>query len=85
MSRSYTSSPPSASMACNETALLYFYFLYMLSYAGIGLCDGLITRPEESYRASYCVIKKPQYRGGQSPSMGCTLMGEYSICIEDNI
>jgi hypothetical protein len=24
----------------------------MLSYVGKGLCDGLITHPEESYRAS---------------------------------
>jgi hypothetical protein len=34
--------------------------------SGRGLCDGLITRPEESYRlcASLCVIKKPRKRGG---------------------
>jgi hypothetical protein len=26
-----------------------------LSYVGRGLCDGLITRPEESYRVSSCM------------------------------
>jgi hypothetical protein len=29
----------------------------------VGLCDGLITRPEESYRVSIFVIKKPR-KGG---------------------
>jgi hypothetical protein len=34
--------------------------------SGRGLCDELITRPEESYcaRASNCVISKAQERGG---------------------
>jgi hypothetical protein len=27
----------------------------VLSCVGRGLCDGLVTRPEESYRASNCV------------------------------
>jgi hypothetical protein len=42
-------------------------FLCVLS--GRGLCDEMITRPEESYRlgASLCVIKKPRKRGGHSP------------------
>jgi len=34
--------------------------------SGRGLCDGLITRPEESYRlwrVVVCVIKKPRKRG----------------------
>jgi hypothetical protein len=31
----------------------------VLSCVGRGLCDGLITGPEESYRVSVCVIKKP--------------------------
>ena len=36
------------------------------------VCDGLITRPEESdCGASLCVIKKPRKRGGQSPLRGC--------------
>jgi hypothetical protein len=39
----------------------------LLSCVGRGLCDGLITRPEESYRVSDCVIKKPQKRGDQCP------------------
>jgi hypothetical protein len=31
-------------------------FIYIvLSCIGRGLCDGLITRPEESYRASNCM------------------------------
>ena len=38
--------------------------------SGRGLCDGLITRPEESYRLSLCVIKKPRTRGGYSPARG---------------
>jgi len=41
--------------------------------AGRGLCDGLITRPEESYRlwrVVLCVIKKPRTRGGYSPATG---------------
>jgi hypothetical protein len=37
--------------------------LYVVLFCiGRGLCDGLITRPEESYRVSVCVIKKPQRR-----------------------
>jgi hypothetical protein len=34
----------------------------LLSCVGRGLCDGLITRPEESYRVSNCMhaIKKPR-------------------------
>jgi hypothetical protein len=31
----------------------------VLSCVGRGLYDWLITRPEESYRVSVCVIKKP--------------------------
>jgi hypothetical protein len=30
-------------------------FYVVLSCVGRGLCDGLITRPEESYRVSVCV------------------------------
>jgi hypothetical protein len=36
-----------------DVCLLCLYVV--LSYVGRGLCDGLITRPEESYRASNCV------------------------------
>jgi hypothetical protein len=38
--------------------------------SGRGLCDELITRPEESPTdcgASLCVIKEPRGRGGHSP------------------
>ena len=40
--------------------------------SGRALCDGLITRPEESYDcgASLCVIKKPRTREGYIPARG---------------
>jgi hypothetical protein len=34
--------------------------------SGRGLCDGLITRPED-FGVSFCVIKKPRERGGPGP------------------
>jgi hypothetical protein len=34
--------------------------IVMLSCVGTGLCVGLITRPEESYRVSNCVCVRPQ-------------------------
>jgi hypothetical protein len=40
-----------------DVCLLCLYVV--LSCVGRGVCDGLITRPEESYRVSVCVIKKP--------------------------
>jgi hypothetical protein len=36
-----------------DVCLLCLYVV--LSCVGRGLCDGLITRPEESYRVSNCV------------------------------
>jgi hypothetical protein len=36
-----------------DVCLLCLYVV--LSCAGRGLCDGMITRPEESYRVSVCV------------------------------
>jgi hypothetical protein len=36
-----------------DVCLLYIYVV--LSCVGRGLCDGLITHPEESYRVSVCV------------------------------
>ena len=42
--------------------------------SGRGLCDGLITRPEESYRlwcVAVCDLDKPQEWGGHSPRLGC--------------
>ena len=41
---------------------------------GKGLCDGLITRPEESYRlwcVVVCDLENLKERGGHSPRMGC--------------
>jgi hypothetical protein len=37
--------------------------------SGRGLCDGMITRPEEPTvcGASLCVVTKPRERGGHSP------------------
>jgi hypothetical protein len=36
-------------------AWMFVSCVYMLSCVGRGLCGGLITRPEESYRVSICV------------------------------
>jgi hypothetical protein len=47
-----------------DVCLLCLYVV--LSCVGSGLCDGLITRPEESYRVSVCVIKKPRKEGQRS-------------------
>jgi hypothetical protein len=38
--------------------------------SGRGLCDGFITRPEESYGASLCVIKKPRKTRSLKPGTG---------------
>jgi hypothetical protein len=37
----------------------------VLSCVGRGLCDGLITRPEESYRVYVCVWSRNPEKGGQ--------------------
>jgi hypothetical protein len=43
-------------------------FICLLSCVGRGLCDGLITRPEESYRVSNCVsLINLKGGGGQGP------------------
>jgi hypothetical protein len=39
----------------------------VLSCVGRGLCDGLITRPEESYRVAVCVLIRNLKEGGQGP------------------
>jgi hypothetical protein len=44
-----------------DVCLLSFYVV--LSCVGRGLCDGLITRPEESYRVSVCVITETPKKG----------------------
>jgi hypothetical protein len=70
-----------AGIACSNLAwgmdvcLLCLYVV--LSCVGRGLCDGLITRPEESYRVSVCmyVIHKPQYKEGQASSKGWNAIG----------
>jgi hypothetical protein len=41
--------------------MFVLYLYVVLSCVGRDLCDGLITRPGESYRVCNCVIKKPQY------------------------
>jgi hypothetical protein len=40
-----------------------FCFYFVLSCAGRGICDELITRPEESYRVSVCVWSRNPERG----------------------
>jgi hypothetical protein len=62
-SKAYVCARSVAGVACSNPArgmvvcLLCLYVV--MSYVDRGLCDGLITRPEESYRVSVCVIKKP--------------------------
>jgi hypothetical protein len=46
-----------------DVFLLCLYVV--LSCVGRGLCDGLITRPEESYRVSVCVRLRNPENGGQ--------------------
>jgi hypothetical protein len=41
------------------------YLSVVLSCVGRGLCDGLITRPEESYHVSVCVWSRNPEKGGQ--------------------
>jgi hypothetical protein len=48
-----------------DVCLLCLYVV--LSCVGRGLCDGLITRPEESYRVSNCVPLRNLKGGGQGP------------------
>jgi hypothetical protein len=36
-------------------AWMFVSYVYVLSRVGRGLCDGMITRPEEPYRVSNCV------------------------------
>ena len=55
--------------------------------SGRGLCYGLITRPEESYRlwcVVVCDLEKPQEWGGHSPRLGCKRhkkVGGYGILL----
>jgi hypothetical protein len=45
-------------------------FLCWLSCVRTGLCDGLITRPKESYLVSKYIKKSPVW-GGQGPFKDC--------------
>ena len=52
--------------------------------SGRGLCDGLITRPEESYRlwcVVVCDLEKPRGRGGHSPRLGCKRHKKNGACL----
>jgi hypothetical protein len=59
----------------------------VLSCVGKGLCDELITHPEESYGASncVCVITKPQYRGGQGSNKGCSAVGKIPLLFHNRL
>jgi hypothetical protein len=48
-----------------ESRSRYGCLYVVLSCVGRGLCDGLITRPEESYRVSVCVWSRNPEKGGQ--------------------
>jgi hypothetical protein len=50
--------------------VLSLCFCVVLSCVGRGLCDGLITRPKESYRVSYKFAEPPAL-GGQGPCKEC--------------
>jgi hypothetical protein len=44
----------------------------VLSCVGRGLCDGMITRPEESYRVSVCVWDQETPKGALCSKVGTT-------------
>jgi hypothetical protein len=50
---------------------------FALSCVGRGLCDGLIIRPEESYRASNCVLSRNlNTEEEKAQNMGYCAMGK---------
>jgi hypothetical protein len=51
------------------------YIRIVLSCVGRGLCDGLITRPEESYRMSNCVWLRNLKKRRSRPDLGCRAVG----------
>jgi hypothetical protein len=57
-----TGSNPARGM---DVCLLCLYVV--LSCVGRGLCDGLITRPEESYRVSNCMWSQKPRKGPYVP------------------
>jgi hypothetical protein len=48
-----------------------FCLYVMMPCVGRGLCDGLITRPEESYRVSNCMWSRNPEKGGQRSILDC--------------
>jgi hypothetical protein len=64
-----------------DVCLLCLYV--MLSCVGRGLCNWLITRPEESYRVYVCVWSRNTVKGPYVPSWkrkGNEWMNEWSSC-----
>jgi hypothetical protein len=62
-----------------ESRSRHGYLSVVLSCVVIGLYDGLITRPEESYRVSVCVWSRNPEREAKCPSWSisaCELMNE---------
>jgi hypothetical protein len=43
----------------------WMFVVFICCVVGRGLCDGLITRPEESYRVSVCVWSRKPEKGGK--------------------
>jgi hypothetical protein len=57
----------------------------LLSCVGKSLCDGLITRPEESYRVSKYIMNPPVWGGqGLTKTVG-SLMNEWIVTRQDAI
>jgi hypothetical protein len=58
-----------------DVRLLCLYVV--LSCVGRGLCDGLITRPEESYHVSVCVWSEKPRKGPHVPVGNRRKMNEW--------
>ena len=56
-----------------------FAFCVCCVFSGRGLCDELITRPEEYYQLWHCVITKPRELGGHIPQDHSTNVNKYKI------
>ena len=50
--------------------------------SGKGSCDGLIPRPEESYRLWYVIVCDLELsrKRRPCPALGCCVRGEYALC-----
>jgi hypothetical protein len=60
----------------------------VLTCVGRGLYDGLITRPEESYRVSVCVWSRNPERKAKGPSWtisACEWMNECGVCYQNSL